>query len=42
MEPSNDDVKDIIYEVIGENRDEYFYIYRRILAAEGIESLALN
>jgi hypothetical protein len=42
LEPENDDVKDIIYEVIWENKDQYSFVYRRILAAEGIESLALN
>jgi hypothetical protein len=42
MEPDNDEVKDIIYEVIWENKDQYSFVYRRILAADGIESLALN
>lgn len=40
--PDNDDIKDIIYEVIWEHKNEYSLVYRRILAAEAVESLALN
>ena len=42
MEPSSDMLKDVIYEVIWEHKDEYSFVYRRILAAEAVESLALN
>ena len=42
LSPENDDVKDIIYEVIWEHKNEYSFVYRRILAAEAVESLALN
>ena len=38
----NDDIKDVIYEVIWEHKSEYSFVYRRILAAEAVESLALN
>ncbi len=42
LEPQGDMIKDVIYEVIWENKDEYSFVYRRILAAEVAESLALN
>jgi hypothetical protein len=42
FEPSSDLLKDVIYEVVWENKDEYSFVYRRILAAEAVESLALN
>ena len=42
LDPQNDDLKDVVYEVIWENKSEYSFVYRRILAAEAVESLALN
>ena len=42
MSSDSDEVKDVIYEVIWEHKDEYSFVYRRILAAEAVESLALN
>lgn len=42
LSSENDEIKDIIYEVIWEQKNQYSFVYRRILAAEAVESLALN
>lgn len=38
----SDEIKDIIYEVIWEHKNEYSFVYRRILVAEAVESFSLN